>query len=1351
VTPDPNTDPPPDDRTLFTPPPDGASPPGSPSLERPGDRVGPYRLIEPLGEGGFGAVWLAERREPFVQQVALKIVKAGMDSKAVVARFEQERQALAVMNHPHVAKVLDGGITATGRPYFAMEFVRGEPITDFCDRHRLDLRARLEVFLQVCDAVQHAHTKGIIHRDLKPSNVLVAMADADRPAAKVIDFGIAKAVTGRMTEQTVFTETGQMIGTPEYMSPEQADPGAVDIDTRTDVYSLGVLLYELLAGVLPFDPKELRSKAYREIQRIIREDDPPAPSDRLSTVATRDAARAGSIAKARRDQPPALAATLKRELEWIPLKAMRKDRQERYPSPGDLARDVANYLEGRPLVAAPESTAYRVRKYVRRNRGFVAAASIVLASLVVGLGLATWQWREATANERRAIDEAAAADRAREAATASEAVAVKARDAATASEASAVAARKRAEDLLYGITLRNAFDALERADITMLQRELGTARTLGGASRFPFRFAEAVADQSSRLFRPWAMGAGPGAVTCIALSPTGDRLATGGHEGVVRVWNTSDWSSTGIAVRVHEQGQTEVQSIAFSPDGTILASASSRGVLRLWDSATGASIGDPIVTPRSSRNRFQSVAFGPDGRLLAWTATDAQVRLLDVRSRTLHAVLSTPTSESASTDVKLNSIEFSPDGSKLAAACHRGTIYLWDFKTGAARSFAPGNGMTYDARWSPDGKCIAAAGGDGSIQLWDPVELKPIGERMNGHAMGVSGVAFSPDGRVLASTSWGRNVRLWDVATRKALGGPLLGHADYVINPLFSPSGEFLFTLVPNSRDGVRVWDVGAALTDRRWPDPEFFPGIERIALVSGETFPSAIDRYGARRWDPRNGRAIGAALRVDKGARFLATSTTGHLVATHDAAANTIRLTDLNTGGPVFDPYGPGAGEIRTASFSPDGKVLAVAERGMPITLWAFTEREQESKKLRGHAEDVIGLAFTAEGTRLVSWTSEPDPIHVWDVEAGTLVGTVPSGNSEPAVSGDGKLLAYEFLDDTTRTVVVWDLSTFERVGEPLVGANAPLAFCPDGRTLVADGRLWDVPSQIEIGGLSTAAIGECSHYAFDPAGRFLVASDWSSTYLIHSDPLRDRAPEIRRRLRRVEDVRPRIERELAALGHTDAELFTYQTALSLPGRLQPADLEAALAVIGRFDIARDVAHARAAEDLRKQRQQPLDAAIAARDAGDWAGLLRLVATTPAEDFWNEAGFWNEVAWRGLTELPVGAPERDLDRILQYAERAVQLSKRADGAVLDTLARAHWELGDGQRAREVQSEAVKAAEASLAGALERLASAKADPAEIDAFRESMKGMIAELRDTLARYQRDEPPSPRSATGPAHE
>jgi serine/threonine protein kinase/formylglycine-generating enzyme required for sulfatase activity len=352
-----------------------------------GDSVGPYKLVSKLGEGGFGEVWLAERREPFVQRVALKLIKPGMDSRAVIARFEQERQALAVMNHPHIAKVLDGGLTREGRPYFAMEYVKGEPITRYCDARRLGVKQRLALFAQACEAVQHAHLKGIVHRDLKPSNILAFDVEGEGPNLKVIDFGVAKAMSQPLTDKTIFTETGQMIGTPEYMSPEQADPSASDIDTRSDIYSLGVLVYELVAGATPFDGKSLRAKSYGEIQRIIREDDPPSPSARLSMILARDVARANAIERARGVALRQLSRELRSELEWIPLKAMRKEPQHRYQTAMHLAEDVVRYIKGEPLEAAPESRVYRLRKWLRRNRTAVRAVGLVAAALAVGLAI----------------------------------------------------------------------------------------------------------------------------------------------------------------------------------------------------------------------------------------------------------------------------------------------------------------------------------------------------------------------------------------------------------------------------------------------------------------------------------------------------------------------------------------------------------------------------------------------------------------------------------------------------------------------------------------------------------------------------------------------------------------------------------------------------------------------------------------------------------------------------------------------------------------------------------------------------------------------------------------------------
>ena len=437
--------------------------PDSPIAEAPGDIIGSYKLLEQIGEGGFGIVFMAEQTAPVRRKVALKVLKPGMDTRQVIARFEAERQALAMMDHPNIARVLDAGATETGRPFFVMELVRGVPITEYCDRAELGLRERLDLFVAVCQAVQHAHQKGIIHRDIKPTNVLVTESD-DRPLVKVIDFGIAKAISGQLGEKTVITGFAQVVGTPLYMSPEQAALSAVDIDTRSDIYSLGVLLYELLTGTTPFDRTRLQAAVLDEVRRIIREEEPEKPSTRLSSLGKTPPGPSAT----RRMEPRRLSRFVQGDLDWIVMKALEKDRERRYETASGFAADIQRYLADEPVTAGPPSAVYRLRKFARRNRGALVTAALVGAMLLTALGSFGWMALDrASRRGRNAEAVAALIERCEEALRAERADA-----AALALEA---AERRAADGGAEGLTGRLA---RARAELTLL-RELDAIDTFG--------------------------------------------------------------------------------------------------------------------------------------------------------------------------------------------------------------------------------------------------------------------------------------------------------------------------------------------------------------------------------------------------------------------------------------------------------------------------------------------------------------------------------------------------------------------------------------------------------------------------------------------------------------------------------------------------------------------------------------------------------------------------------------------------------------------------------------------------------------------------------------------------------
>jgi serine/threonine protein kinase/WD40 repeat protein len=783
-----------------------------PITEKPGTQIGPYKLLQQIGEGGFGVVYMAEQIEPVKRRVALKIIKPGMDTHEVVARFEAERQALALMDHPNIAKILDAGTTDTGRPYFVMELVRGVPITDYCDKNDLPTEARLRLLSATCQAIHHAHQKGVIHRDLKPSNIMVTLHDG-KPVVKIIDFGVSKAINQRLTERTLFTAYGQMVGTPQYMSPEQAEMSGLDIDTRSDIYSLGVVLYELLTGYTPFDAERLRDAGFAEMQRIIQEEDPLKPSIRLSSAGE----QLTVIAKHRGIEPRRLRQLMQGELDWIVMKSLEKERDRRYGSAAAFADDIGHFLGGEAVRACPPSNIYLLRKFVRRNRvaalvGVAVSVSLVIACVSFGWGML------------RARDELAARadhERAQRMFVLESARLILGANHPTRADQLLATSMEDWKDDEFNRHCRNlrkkcqvslqspTVSTLTPLCVAMSPTDdliaFGTAAFMVDVLRLP----NGTRHQTLRRPSAW--------VRCVRFSPDGQLLAAGSSDSTVRLWDVKSGEL------LHSIGlNAKARSIAFSPDGGTLAVGDYNGQLTLLNVEDGESVCELVEdigerpdqradVPNSTEpNSIWHIEFAPDGSTVAagdyrtttvWNIEDHSQLY---RISGFHRVSWSPREQDCS---PVPHFTYSPDSVNLA--CWRlgesRDMVLLDAETGTRKVRFVESKDIYVARFSSGGDFLAASCPDGTVRIW----LIETGELLNSlHSPNQSslfGLAISPDDQWIATGGDDNVVRLWDAHTGEEVD-QFYGHSETVGCLMFSHDGRFLISWVMES--AARVWSL---------------------------------------------------------------------------------------------------------------------------------------------------------------------------------------------------------------------------------------------------------------------------------------------------------------------------------------------------------------------------------------------------------------------------------------------------------------------------------------------------------------------------------------------------------------
>jgi serine/threonine protein kinase/WD40 repeat protein len=1093
-----------------------------------GTQIGLYKLLQQVGEGGMGVVYMAEQEHPVRRRVALKIIKPGMDSAQVIARFEAERQALAIMDHPNIAKVLDAGTTDSGRPYFVMELVKGIPVTQYCDEHRLTPRQRLELFIPVCQAVQHAHQKGIIHRDLKPTNVLVADYD-EHPVPKIIDFGVAKAIGQQLTERTMFTQLGQVVDTVEYMSPEQAKLNQLDIDTRTDIYSLGVLLYELLTGTTPFEKSRLHSAAFDEMLRIIREEDPPRPSLRLSSTE-----KLPSIAANRHTEPRKLTGVVRGELDWIVMKTLEKDRSRRYESANGLAMDIQRYLSDESVMARPTSSVYRFRKLVRRNRLAFAMASAVAAAILVGAVISTWQAIRATRSEHEQI-------RLREEATAAAEQERRAKDDAIKAElqttlrladnyasrgledASPLNARAALWFANAAVTSRDEPDHVQ-ADLIRVNNWLRGQWTPVAAVKQDDNTSDHLTfdpENSQYLMTVKRRGTddAPPQIFDLATEQPLARLAEFGPLG------DAAWPPDGNVLLGTQAGQvllasmpeltilkrwdagSAVRRVAASAGGQFVAAATETKLL-VWEVSGQA---EPTIVEHEKK--IAHIAFSPSGRqLVTATESDGMARLFAVEldgaaPLQLRLVLGPVPHfyrgpKGAATDWFTRPPVF-VDGGKQLVTVHQlgtsGAIKWYDTASGADLVTSDvALDWLYDVAISPDGGLLSLATGN-SVNFDAKTRAA---SRITGV---VQGLAFSPNGKLFAFGNTDIEVRS---VSQSKIGSRAFPTVCKGGQPAFSSDGKYmavqyggLTQVLRLPRDSLNSLARQAPFNGQSsWTG--FSPDGKYVAPIGTTKGSSTVRSIQVRQ--AATGTPVGEALELNADLVAAGFSPDSQLMAVvtgiHGDPAQ-LRIWNWQAGSLVCDPVHFDSEPVWTC-FAPDGHAVAVhcmdgkaflidPSTGHQLLHWSCTPRHTRGAYPWASGRGTI--AFSRDGKTLFTWGSEI--VQAWDRATGHQRWAAKHKEDcwSLAESPDGRIIATASYD---RFLRFWDAATGNEARPPIEhpGQILTLAYSPDGRlvgTACGDWqiRLWEVSTGKLV--CAMASRDYPTDVRFTPDSRFAVIAD--------------------------------------------------------------------------------------------------------------------------------------------------------------------------------------------------------------------------------------------------------------------